>query len=119
MMPNDVQQAELRKYVFAVYILQALGFVTLITPLVGVVINYVKRDDLRGNWMESHFRWQLATFWYGLFWLVLGVITTPILVGHVVLAGLTIWLIYRIARGWICLVDGKQMYLVTGGDRHE
>ena len=116
---DDARQTELKKYAFAVYILQALYFVVLITPLVGVVINYVKSDEIRGSWLESHFRWQKSTFWYGLFWSILGLISTPILIGYAVLAGVQIWLIYRIARGWICLVDGKEMYLATGGDMHE
>jgi len=107
--------AELKKYAFIVYILQALYFVILITPVIGVVINYVKEEDVRGSWLESHFRWQKSTFWYGLLWTFLGVISLPLMIGYPVLAGLMLWLIYRIARGWIYLVDGKDMYLGTGG----
>jgi len=113
---DEAQQAELKKYAYAVYILQALSFVTLVTAVIGLIINYIKRDDMRGSWLESHFRWQQATFWYGLLWVVIGVSTTWIFIGYPVLAGLTIWLIYRIARGWICLVDGKEMYLLTSGE---
>jgi uncharacterized membrane protein len=116
---DDAQQAELRKYAFTVYILQALYFVILITPVIGVIINYVKDDDVRGSWLESHFRWQKSTFWYGLLWTLLGVLSLPIMIGYLVLAGVTVWLIYRIARGWIYLVDGREMYLATGGDRNE
>jgi uncharacterized membrane protein len=119
MISNDAQQAELKKYAFAVYILQALYFVVLITPVIGIAINYAKLEDVRGSWLESHFRWQTATFWYGLLWSLLGLISMPILIGYAVLAGVTVWLVYRIARGWICLVDGKEMYLATGGDMHE
>ena len=108
---DEAQQLELKKYTFAVYILQALSFVTGVTAIVAIVINYVKQDDVRGSWMESHFQWQKATFWYGLLWVALGTLTVPILVGYLVLPIVTLWLIYRIARGWICLVDGKQMYL--------
>ena len=114
---DDAQQSELKKYAFAVYILQALYFVLVITPVIGLVINYLKQDEVRGSWLESHFRWQQVTFWYGLLWTALGVISLPILVGYPVLAAVTLWLIYRIARGWISLVDGKEMYLVTGGDK--
>jgi uncharacterized membrane protein len=113
---DEAQQAELKKYTYAVYILQALSFVTLITAIIGLIINYIKRDDVRGSWLESHFRWQQATFWYGLLWVVIGASTTWIFIGYPVLAGLTIWLIYRVARGWIYLVDGKQMYLLTSGE---
>lgn len=104
------QQAELKKYAYSVYILQALGFVTVITSILGIIINYIKDDDVRGLWLESHFRWQKATFWYGLLWTLLGVMTTPLLIGYAVLPVVTIWLIYRIARGWISLYDGKEMY---------
>ena len=114
---DDAQQSELKKYAFAVYILQALYFVLVITPVIGLVINYLKQDEVRGSWLESHFRWQQSTFWYGLLWTVLGIVSLPILVGYAVLAAVTLWLIYRIARGWISLVDGKEMYLVTGGDK--
>ena len=108
---DQVKQQELKKYTYAVYILQALSFVTGVTAIIAIVINYVKDEDVRGSWMESHFQWQKRTFWFGLLWTALGVLTVPILVGYGVLPIVTIWLIYRIARGWICLVDGKQMYL--------
>ena len=116
---DDAQLAELKKYAFAVYILQALTFGLLITSVIGVIVNYIKDDEVRGSWLESHFRWQKATFWYGLLWVLLGVISKPILIGYPVLAGVMIWLIYRIACGWIYLVDGKEMYLATGGEKNE
>ena len=108
---DEAQQAELKKYAFSVYILQALSLVLVITSVIGLVINYLKEDEVRGSWLESHFRWQKSTFWYGLLWTVLGFISLPILVGYLVLPAVTLWLIYRIARGWIYLVDGKEMYL--------
>ena len=113
------QLAELKKYTFSVYILQALSFPLLFTALIGVIVNYVKEDEVRGSWLESHFRWQKATFWYGLLWTVLGVLTLPLLIGYPVLGLLTLWLIYRIARGWICLVDGRQMYGYPMGEERE
>lgn len=113
---DENQLQELKKYAFAVYILQALAFVIGITAVIGVIVNYIKDDDVRGTWLESHFAWQKATFWWGLLWLALGTLTAPFLIGYAVLGVLTIWLIYRIARGWICLVDGKEMYLDRGGE---
>ncbi len=101
---------ELKKYVFLVYILQAVGFVTGgLTAIVGVIINYIKDDDVRGTQFESHFSWQKRTFWFGLLWLALGSLTWFI-IGWLVLAIIPFWFIYRIAKGWIYLVDGKQMY---------
>jgi len=91
--------------------LQALSFVLLITAVIGVIINYVKDEDVKDSWLESHFQWQKNTFWYGLMWTVLGVLTTFLLIGYLVLPAVVIWLIYRIAKGWIYLVDGKELYL--------
>ncbi len=120
MIPEKAQHEQLRKYTYSIYILQALGFVTGgITALLGVIINYIKDEDVRGSWLESHFRWQKATFWYGLLWTLLGILTTWIFIGYVVLPAVTIWLIYRIARGWIYLVDGKRMYPLTTGENSE
>jgi uncharacterized membrane protein len=84
-----------------------------------VIINYVKQDDVRGSWLETHFRWQKSTFWYGLLWTLLGLVTLPFLIGYMVLTGVTVWLIYRIARGWIYLVDGKPMYPATSGEAND
>lgn len=111
-MELDASKAvENKKYVFAVYILQALSFVLGVTAIIGFIINYIKHEDVKGSWLESHFLWQKRTFWFGLLWIVLGTFTTGVLIGWPVLFATSIWLIYRIARGWIYLVDGKQMYL--------
>ncbi len=83
----------------------------LITAVLGIIINYVKDEDVKGSGLESHFQWQKNTFWYGLLWIVLGTFTTFLLIGYLVLAAVAIWLIYRIAKGWIYLVDGKELYL--------
>ncbi len=91
--------------------MQALSFVLLITAALGIIINYVKDEDVKGSWLESHFQWQKKTFWYGLLWTVLGVLTTFLLIGYLVLVAVAIWLIYRIAKGWIYLVDDKELYL--------
>ena len=99
-----------KKYTYAVYVLQALSFVFLVTAVVGIIINYVKDEDVKGTWLESHFEWQKNTFWYGLLWIALGVLTTFLLIGYVVLGAALIWLMYRIAKGWIYLVDGKELY---------
>jgi uncharacterized membrane protein len=90
------------------------NFVASLPSIVAVIINYVKRADARGSWAESHYRWQIRTFWFALLWFVVGwgLIFTVVgaLVGIPLLIALTIWLIYRIARGWLRLVDRKPMY---------
>jgi uncharacterized membrane protein len=85
--------------------------------IIAVIINYVKRGEARGTWLESHFRWQIRTFWYALLWAVLALLISMVLT--LVLIGLLtwpllmlllgLWAIYRIARGWLALRDGRPM----------
>jgi uncharacterized membrane protein len=94
-----------------VYALQAAGFLLGITWIVGVVVNYVKLEDVAGTWLASHFRWQIRTFWFGLLWGVLGAILVVVVIGVVVLIADCIWIIYRIVKGWLRLNDRKEMYV--------
>ncbi|MBN7771074.1 hypothetical protein KUV44_07305 [Marinobacter daepoensis] len=97
-----------RNLAVAVYLLQALAFFTGgMTALVGVIINYVKLDDVRGSWIEPHFRWQIRTFWIGLLWSVVGMITAMLIIGWFILIGIAIWVIYRTVKGALALNDGK------------
>jgi uncharacterized membrane protein len=91
------------------------SFVGSVPSIIAVILNYVKRGDARGTWVDSHYRWQIRTFWFALLWAVIGwalVITViGIVVGVPVLVALTLWLIYRIARGWLRLNDRRPMYV--------
>ncbi|MGE0081589.1 MAG: DUF4870 family protein [Thiohalomonadaceae bacterium] len=95
----------------AVYALQALGFFFGITFVVAVVVNYIKREDVRGTWLESHFRWQIRTFWYGLLWTVLGTVLYIVIIGYFIWLANVVWVIYRIVKGWLRLSEGKEMYV--------
>ncbi|WP_419609388.1 DUF4870 family protein, partial [Thiolapillus sp.] len=75
-----------------------------------IIINYVKRADVKGTIAESHFRWQIRTFWFSLLWVVVGAATAVVAVGYFILIGVGIWNIYRIVVGWFKLSDGKPMY---------
>ena len=92
------------------------AFLTGWPSLIAVVLNYVRRNDVRGTWLESHFRWQIRTFWFGLLWVVLCglfVVVTlglGLLIVWLPLGLVTIWFIYRIARGWLALRDHRPMY---------
>jgi uncharacterized membrane protein len=97
----------LKTLTMVVYALQAVGFIVQITWIVAIVINYVKLDEVKGTWLESHFRWQIRTFWWGLLWGAIGVITFLIVIGWLILVAAAIWLIYRIVKGWLSLNDGK------------
>jgi uncharacterized membrane protein len=84
--------------------------------IIAVVLNYVKRSDARGTWLESHFRWQIRTFWFGALWVALCgmfIVMTlglGILIAWVPLGIITVWFIYRIIRGWLALSDRRPMY---------
>ena len=79
--------------------------------IIAVIINYVKRDEVRGTYLESHFSWQLRTFWYALLWVVVMGLLIMTLIGipiaMVIGVGVGIWVIYRIIRGWLALIEGK------------
>jgi len=94
-----------------VYALQAASFLLFFTFVAAVVVNYLKQDDVADTWLTSHFRWQIRTFWFALLWTGFGVITLLIGIGYFILVGVSIWIIYRIAKGWLALADNKPMYL--------
>ena len=121
------------------YALQAAGFFLGITWIAAVILAYVKQDDAKGTWVESHLRWQIRTFWYGLLWFglaVAGWFATAMLggllglvsgrtdavgwgaaggaafgiaVGIVIGVVSTIWVIYRIVKGWLRLAERREV----------
>ena len=107
---HETTEMSLRTVTTVVYALQAASLLIGITYLVAVVVNYVKRADAQGTMFESHFRWQIRTFWFSVLWGVVGLILIYAVVGVVVLAANLLWVIYRIAKGWLRLADGKAMY---------
>jgi uncharacterized membrane protein len=94
----------------------AVSFVFGIPSIIAVVMNYLKRSEATGTWLESHFRWQLRTFWFALLWvLVIGFFSAPLIlllglglvtwvVGIIVVG---VWILYRVIRGWLRLMDGQ------------
>ena len=107
--PNEAQMRSLKNLTQLVYILYALSYFTGITAIVGIIINYVKKDDAAGTWLESHFRWQIRTFWFGLLWAVIGAATMVLVIGMAILFANFCWIIYRIVKGWLNLNDNKPM----------
>ncbi len=119
-------------YTHIIYALHALSVVIGITSavtivgsflfglpsIIAVIMNYVRRGDTRGSFLESHFRWQIRTFWWGLLlaalvWLVslplmLVLIGFPMLYAGTFLVG--VWIAYRVIRGWLALRDRRPMY---------
>ena len=93
-----------------IYALYAASLLVGITCLIAIVMNYVKKEDVAGTFLESHFRWQIRTFWFSLLWGFLGVITFIIIIGWFILIAGLIWFIYRIVKGWLRLNENKPMY---------
>ena len=90
------------------------SFVGSLPSIVAVILNYVKRGDARGTWLASHYRWQIRTFWFTLLWALIGWALVITIIGAVVgvpiLIALTLWLMYRIGRGWLRLRNRRPMY---------
>jgi uncharacterized membrane protein len=91
------------------------AFVFGVPSIIAVVINYLKRAEARGTYLESHFRWQIRTFWFALLWLVVGVMLMVTVIGIpfalLIFLATGVWVIYRIARGWLALRDRRPMYM--------
>jgi uncharacterized membrane protein len=107
---NSPPEGDLKKLTMLVYALQAASLFTgSLTLFAGVIINYVRMDDVKGSWIESHFLWQTKTFWYSLVWMVIGGVTIIFLIGWVILLAISIWMIYRIIKGWVYLGENRAM----------
>ncbi len=118
------------KLTHAIYALHAFSLVTGIVgaativgafltgwpSIIAVILNYAKRSEVRGTWLESHFRWQIRTFWFGLLWVALcglfivATLGIGLLIAWLPLTLVGLWFIYRIVRGWLRLIDRRPMY---------
>jgi uncharacterized membrane protein len=112
--------------VLAVYVLYGFaGIVSLVSAglsiaplfgligILGVIVAHVKRDEARGTWVESHFRWQIRTFWFALLWAMIGWVLVLTVVGIVisfVIWGITaLWILYRVIRGVLRFTNREPM----------
>ena len=129
-MTDTAKGSSLYNWTQAIYALHAFSLLTGILgaatvvgafligwpSLIAVILNYIKRSDVRGTWLDTHFRWQIRTFWYGLAWValcglfVVGTLGLGLFIVWVPLGFVALWFIYRVARGWMALRDGKPMY---------
>lgn len=89
------------------------AFLTGWPSIIAVILNYVKRSEVRGTWLDSHFSWQIRTFWFALLWLAIGGVLFLTVVGipfaFVVWFATGIWVLYRIIRGWLALSSQKEL----------
>ena len=92
------------------------AFLTGWPSILAVILNYAKRSEVRGTWLESHFRWQIRTFWFGLLWVtlcalfIIATLGIGLLIAWLPLSLVGLWFIYRIARGWLRLMEHRPMY---------
>ena len=140
---NDAPQPQLRPiadsdsglvaWTHVIYGLHALsvltGMLTSVTiigafvfgwpSIIAVILNYVKRGDAKGTFLTTHFRWQIRTFWYALGWTLLSWLLIFTLIGipfaWMLIVGVSVWVAYRVIRGWLALADGKPMKFADEG----
>ena len=95
----------------AVFVVTA--FLTGWPSIIAVILNYVKREDVRGTFLDSHFSWQIRTFWYALLWAVIAMLLVVTIIGlplaWVLAVAVGLWVLYRIVRGWLALLSGRPM----------
>lgn len=102
-MNQTVGLDQLKQYNLITYILYIVGFFVGVTPIIAIIMNYLKRAEMRGTWLESHVNWQIKTFWVTLIAYLVGAVLTTILIGFIVLLLAFIWHIYRLVKGLIAL----------------
>jgi len=90
-----------------VYILQAISLAVGLTAIAGLILNYLKSDEVKGTYLEDHFNWQIKTFWFAFVGAILGWLLAIVLIGFLIWAVVGLWYIYRIVKGWLALNDGK------------
>jgi uncharacterized membrane protein len=89
------------------------AFLTGWPSILAVILNYVRRSEVSGTYLESHFRWQIRTFWFAVLWVVIAALLAITIVGIplawllVVFTG--VWVLYRIGRGWLALNEGRSV----------
>lgn len=103
----NTSNSDVKNYVFIAYVTYAVGLLILFTPVVGVIMAYVKRDEAQGSIYASHIDYLIKTFWVSLVGTVLGTFTTLILIGWLILLVTAIWFIYRVVIGLIKLNEDK------------
>ena len=93
------------------------AFLTGWPSIIAVILNYIKRSEARGTWLESHFRWQIRTFWFGLLWIslcgafIIATLGIGLLFMWLPIGLVGLWFVYRIIRGWVTLSDRRPMDL--------
>jgi uncharacterized membrane protein len=106
---QESKNENLKQYNLITYILYLVGFLVGVTGLIAIIMNYVKRDEMRGTWLESHVNWQIKTFWWCLLGYIIGAILTIVLIGYLILFLVLVWQIYRLVVGINALIDNREV----------
>lgn len=105
---DDEKLQSLKRLTATVYLCQILTFMLAGLPLLlGAAINFLKKNDVQGTWLASHFDWQIKTTWVALAGFAVSGLTFAMGAGIFILMITVVWMIYRIAIGWYALTDGK------------
>lgn len=87
------------------------SFVASLPSIAAIVLNYWNQSAVRGTWLESHFRWQIRTFWFAVLWIAVAVLMLLTIIGipfALILIGLAgLWVLYRVVRGWLALMNRR------------
>lgn len=105
--PDTRQSSTIAHVVYAFY---AVSIFTGLPALVGVIIAHLQYSPAAGWVTASHLSWQIRSFWWSILWTVIGIALIPVLVGWLILAVVWLWFIYRVARGWLRLMDELPAY---------
>lgn len=101
----------LRKLTHLIYGLFALGLVSAgffgVATIAAIVLAYLKRSDAAGTLYASHIDWVIKTFWWGLLWFALSALATLVFIGWLTGLIALVWVVYRIAKGWLALLSGN------------
>ena len=95
------------------YALGAASLLTGLSAIAGLILAYVKRGEVASSWQASHYRWLIRTLWIWLLLMAIGGFTSPLGIGWLIIVAVSVWLIWRVAKGW--LLAGRQRALPNPG----
>jgi uncharacterized membrane protein len=93
-----------RTFVLAAYVLHLIGAIAGLPSLIGLIINYLQRNDSPER-LATHHRWMIRSFWWGILWVFLGALLTLVVIGWAILGVVWLWYLYRHVRGLIALIN--------------
>lgn len=105
--PPPIPEQNLKQFNLISYGLYFASYVLGFTWIAAIIMNYIKRDEVRGTWLESHVEWQIKTFWISIAGYVIGLLTVFVLVGFLIIFITFIWNMYRLIVGLVALTENR------------